>query len=344
MRPGATTCRTSRDLPTPSAASEIHLIETFAPTRVIGLTINHEQMDVDEVEAAVVDYEAGAGHPGHRCAAHGTGPARRHGARCVPRARGARRSPSREGPRLEIRLDAVAHNTTRHGAATRRTGHPVTAVTKASLGVTRGGGDVPRGRLRALADSRLANVRRLRRPGIRAPVTLLRTPMLERGRWRRGACDISCNTEPAVLAALSVAAVAAASGPWRGAHGGARRPARGDHARRPVCGGRRGVATCRGWSCGGSARIWPAAVASCPMRPTWPSCRRWRAGSSTRRTRAADRLGRELRQPVLGAGCRRTWAGSTTSGWARRCCWGVIRSIARPIPGLRTDGATLSGR
>lgn len=50
-------------LPTPSAASEIHLIETFAPTRVIGLTINHERMDIAEVDAAMIDYERDLGIP-----------------------------------------------------------------------------------------------------------------------------------------------------------------------------------------------------------------------------------------------------------------------------------------
>ncbi len=49
--------------PTPSAASEIRLIETFAPTRVIGMTINHEHMSPDEVESAVVQYEAELGIP-----------------------------------------------------------------------------------------------------------------------------------------------------------------------------------------------------------------------------------------------------------------------------------------
>ncbi len=45
-------------LTTPTAASEINLIETFADTKVIGLTINHENMDDDEVSAAIVRYEA----------------------------------------------------------------------------------------------------------------------------------------------------------------------------------------------------------------------------------------------------------------------------------------------
>lgn len=41
----------------PSARSEIKLIETFADTRVIGLTLNHENMDEGEISAAIVRYE-----------------------------------------------------------------------------------------------------------------------------------------------------------------------------------------------------------------------------------------------------------------------------------------------
>ena len=41
----------------PTPASEINLIETFAPTKVIGLTINHEHMTPAEVDAAIIAYE-----------------------------------------------------------------------------------------------------------------------------------------------------------------------------------------------------------------------------------------------------------------------------------------------
>lgn len=41
----------------PSPASEINLIKTFADTRVIGLTINHEHMSDAEVSAAIDQYE-----------------------------------------------------------------------------------------------------------------------------------------------------------------------------------------------------------------------------------------------------------------------------------------------
>jgi uncharacterized NAD-dependent epimerase/dehydratase family protein len=51
------------DMPTPTPASEIDLIQTFADTRVIGLTINHENMTDAEVSAAIILYEFELGIP-----------------------------------------------------------------------------------------------------------------------------------------------------------------------------------------------------------------------------------------------------------------------------------------
>lgn len=47
----------------PTVESEIRLIEAFADTKVIGVTINHEHMSDDEVSAAMVAYEIGLGLP-----------------------------------------------------------------------------------------------------------------------------------------------------------------------------------------------------------------------------------------------------------------------------------------
>lgn len=47
----------------PAPAREIRLIETFAETRVIGLTINHENMTDVEVDAAITLYECELGVP-----------------------------------------------------------------------------------------------------------------------------------------------------------------------------------------------------------------------------------------------------------------------------------------
>ena len=50
-------------VPMPTAASEINLIETFAKTQVIGLTINHEYMTDSEVSVAIEDYGSDLGIP-----------------------------------------------------------------------------------------------------------------------------------------------------------------------------------------------------------------------------------------------------------------------------------------
>ena len=47
----------------PTAASEINLIQTFADTKVIGLTINHENMTDVEVGVAIASYERELGIP-----------------------------------------------------------------------------------------------------------------------------------------------------------------------------------------------------------------------------------------------------------------------------------------
>ena len=47
----------------PTPASEINLIETFAETKAIGLTINHENMNDIEVTAAIALYECELGLP-----------------------------------------------------------------------------------------------------------------------------------------------------------------------------------------------------------------------------------------------------------------------------------------
>ena len=51
------------DVTMPTPASEINLIQTFADTKVIGLTLNHEHLSNDDVTAAITRYEAELGIP-----------------------------------------------------------------------------------------------------------------------------------------------------------------------------------------------------------------------------------------------------------------------------------------
>ncbi|NEE04453.1 DUF1611 domain-containing protein [Phytoactinopolyspora halotolerans] len=50
-------------VPMPTAASEVALIEAFADTKVIGITINHEFMSDDEIDAAIDEHELEIGVP-----------------------------------------------------------------------------------------------------------------------------------------------------------------------------------------------------------------------------------------------------------------------------------------
>ena len=52
-----------KDVPMPTPASEISLIETFADTKVIGVTVNHECMTDAEVSEAIAAYESELGIP-----------------------------------------------------------------------------------------------------------------------------------------------------------------------------------------------------------------------------------------------------------------------------------------
>lgn len=50
-------------VPMPSVTSEIELIEAFADTKVIGITINHEQMSDEEITASIDEHELLLGLP-----------------------------------------------------------------------------------------------------------------------------------------------------------------------------------------------------------------------------------------------------------------------------------------
>ena len=70
--------------------SEINLIETFADTKVIGLTINHENMTDAEVSAAITLYECELGIPATDALTRSTDRLVEMVIRLVPRAAGER--------------------------------------------------------------------------------------------------------------------------------------------------------------------------------------------------------------------------------------------------------------
>ena len=82
-------------------------------------------------------------------------------------------------PRLEIRLDRIRHNAQSLIERLARRGITVTAVTKAILGSPEVARELLAAGASALGDSRIENIEGMRAAGITAPITLIRTPMLE---------------------------------------------------------------------------------------------------------------------------------------------------------------------
>lgn len=112
------------------------------------------------------------------------------------------------GARIDVDLGKVADNAAALVELAGRSGISVTGVTKAALGMPDLGRALLGAGVRRLGDSRIENIERMRAAGIDASILLLRSPMQSQVDRVVRAADISCNTEPAVIAALSDAAAA----------------------------------------------------------------------------------------------------------------------------------------
>lgn len=111
-------------------------------------------------------------------------------------------------PRLEVDLAKIGHNARTLVERLGARGIAVTAVTKGTLGSAAIAHELVRAGVAGLADSRIENIEALRRAGVTAPITLLRSPMLSQVERVVAHADVSANTEGAVLRGLSAAAVA----------------------------------------------------------------------------------------------------------------------------------------
>ena len=109
-------------------------------------------------------------------------------------------------PRLEINLDKIGHNARILVGSMAARGISVTGVTKAVLGSPDIAGELVRAGVSALGDSRVENIEAMRLAGVNVPTTLVRTPMLSQAVEVVAAADLSFNTEPDVISALSTAA------------------------------------------------------------------------------------------------------------------------------------------
>jgi predicted amino acid racemase len=109
-------------------------------------------------------------------------------------------------PRLRIDLEKIAHNTRRTLEISRLHGIEVMGVTKGAAGMPAVARAMLAGGIKALADSRLDNIARMRAAGIQTHMTLLRSPgPSDVGRTVELA-DASLNSDMEIVEALSIEA------------------------------------------------------------------------------------------------------------------------------------------
>ena len=110
-------------------------------------------------------------------------------------------------PRLEVRLDDLAHNTRTLADRLGRRGIAVCAVTKATLGSPTIARVLLEAGAATLGESRIENIESLRRGGIDAEIMMIRGPMLSQVDRVVEHASVSLNSELVVVEALSAAAV-----------------------------------------------------------------------------------------------------------------------------------------
>ena len=111
-------------------------------------------------------------------------------------------------PRIEINLKKIAHNTKTLIELYGFKGIDVIGVSKVVCGNPGIAAVLVKSGINLLADSRLANIKRMRTAGIQAQFLLLRTPFLSQAEEVVKYADISLNSELSVIRELSKCALA----------------------------------------------------------------------------------------------------------------------------------------
>lgn len=107
-------------------------------------------------------------------------------------------------PRVEVRLDLIAHNAQTLVHRLAPLGISVCGVTKATLGSPEVARELLGAGISELGESRIENVERLRDAGIAAEIMLIRSPMISQADRVVASADVSLNSEVRVIDQLSV--------------------------------------------------------------------------------------------------------------------------------------------
>lgn len=111
-------------------------------------------------------------------------------------------------PRLQIDIVKIRHNARVLIRKLRRLGIATTGVTKAFLGLPELAQAFVDAGVCGLGDARIENIEAMRRGHVTAKMMLIRSPMLSQVERVVASADLSLNTEPEVISALSLAAKA----------------------------------------------------------------------------------------------------------------------------------------
>ena len=106
-------------------------------------------------------------------------------------------------PRLDIHLDRIGDNARSLVGTLDPLGIAVCGVTKATMGSPEVARELLGAGVRSLGESRIENIENLRRAGIAAPVTLIRSPMMSQVERTVASADSSLNSEIDVINRLS---------------------------------------------------------------------------------------------------------------------------------------------
>ena len=109
-------------------------------------------------------------------------------------------------PRLEIDVEKIAQNARRLRAVYGSKGIRITAVTKGVCGSPMVARALLKSGIFSLGDSRIANIRRMRRAGVEAEFMLIRSPMPSEVGQVVELADVSLNTELSVIRLLGACA------------------------------------------------------------------------------------------------------------------------------------------
>jgi len=110
-------------------------------------------------------------------------------------------------PSINIDLSKIAHNASKLKSLYGAKGIDITGVTKVVCGDPRIVSVLLKSGIETFADSRIANIQRMRHAGIKARFVLIRTPFLSRVMSVVREADISLNSEISVIRGLSESAI-----------------------------------------------------------------------------------------------------------------------------------------